>query len=348
MEDEVLRHQVFLERLKAGLTKDLVKAIKQVDREITKVLRTIEEPNLSELTRQKLESILSQLRKVQIQLLGAAIQKHLKELKRLASYEAQFEGKVLKRALRRIRVQVPKARLAYREALKRPLASTGELLEPFLKNWVSKEIAVVQNTVRKGYASGWTNQQLERAIRGTKKARYTDGVLGRAEKNANIIVRTSVQHVSSSARALTLAMNSDIVEKYKIVATLDDRTSAICRSLDGQVFELGKGPIPPLHPGCRSTMVAVLPEEFDFLQEGATRSSAQGYVERDLTYYEWLKRQPASFQDKVLGPTRGKLFRDGGLTVEEFRRLNLNRNFEPLTLEQMRELEPEAFKRAGL
>lgn len=348
MEDEVLRHQVFLERLKAGMTKDLVKSLKQVDREIAKVLRTIEEPNLSELSRQQLEAILAQLRKVQIQLLSAAIKSHLKQLKSLAGYEAQFEGKVLKRALRRIRVQVPKARLAYREALKRPLASTGELLETFLKDWTRKEIAVVQNTVRKGYANGWTNKQLERAIRGTKKSRYTDGVLGRAEKNANIIVRTSVQHVSSSARALTLAQNADIVQKYKIVATLDDRTSAICRSLDGQVFELGKGPMTPLHPGCRSTIVAVLSDEFDFLKEGATRSSAQGYVERDLTYYEWLKRQPASFQDKVLGPTRGKLFRDGGLTVEEFRRLNLGRNFEPLTLEQMRELEPEAFKKAGL
>jgi hypothetical protein len=94
--------------------------------------------------------------------------------------------------------------------------------------------------------------------------------------------------------------------------------------------------------------VAELDSRFDFLDEGATRSSATGYVDGDLSYYDWLKTQPTAFQDSAIGPTRGKLLRSGGLTAEEFARLNLGRNFEPLTLEAMRKLEPAAFERAGV
>ncbi|MFP3663054.1 hypothetical protein SB768_31970, partial [Burkholderia sp. SIMBA_043] len=58
--------------------------------------------------------------------------------------------------------------------------------------------------------------------------------------------------------------------------------------------------------------------------------------------------QPAAFQDATLGPVRGKLFRDGGLTAERFAALQLDKNFKPLTLDQLKELEPLAFERARL
>jgi len=49
-----------------------------------------------------------------------------------------------------------------------------------------------------------------------------------------------------------------------------------------------------------------------------------------------------------LGPVRGKLFRDGGLTAERFAALQLDKNFKPLALDQLKELEPLAFERARL
>ena len=73
-----------------------------------------------------------------------------------------------------------------------------------------------------------------------------------------------------------------------------------------------------------------------------------GEVGAQTTYYGWLKRQPAEVQDSIIGPQRGALLRNGGITTERFRELQLDRNFEPATLEKMRELEPAAFERAGL
>jgi hypothetical protein len=103
---------------------------------------------------------------------------------------------------------------------------------------------------------------------------------------------------------------------------------------------------------CRSVVTSVLSEEFDFLDEGATRASkgAEGgkQVDASLGYYDWLKKQPVSFQNAAIGNTRATLLRNGGLTSTEFARLSLGKNFKPLTLDEMRRLEPAVFERAGL
>lgn len=102
---------------------------------------------------------------------------------------------------------------------------------------------------------------------------------------------------------------------------------------------------------CRSTVVAVTRFSAVFA-ESATRASVGDagaqQVRADLSYYDWLRQQPAAFQDKAIGPVRAKLFREGGLSVERFAELQLDRNFSPLTLKKMKALEPLAFERAGI
>lgn len=105
---------------------------------------------------------------------------------------------------------------------------------------------------------------------------------------------------------------------------------------------------------CRSSVVAVLVDEFAALSEGRTRSERDpvtgevGKVSANQTYYGWLKDQPASVQDSIIGPSRGALLRNGGISSERFAELQLGKNFQPLTLSQMRELDPVAFEKAGL
>ncbi|MFB6349508.1 phosphoribosyltransferase [Moraxella sp. ZJ142] len=48
-----------------------------------------------------------------------------------------------------------------------------------------------------------------------------------------------------------------------------------------------------------------------------------------------------------MGKTRAKLFRDGGLAIEQFKQLQLDKNFTPLTLDEMRKLESGAFERVS-
>lgn len=151
--------------------------------------------------------------------------------------------------------------------------------------------------------------------------------------------------------------NSDIVTGYRWLSTLDNLTSDLCQALDHQEFELGDGPLPPAHPNCRSTIAPItktfreLGIDIDEMPAG-TRASVGpdggGQVSAKLSYFDWLKRQPASFIDEALGPTRSALFQKGGLSADEFARLGLSKNFQPLTIEQMREKAPLVFKRAGV
>jgi hypothetical protein len=90
----------------------------------------------------------------------------------------------------------------------------------------------------------------------------------------------------------------------------------------------------------------------DFLDKAGSQFArgpdGVSHVSPDLTYYGWLKTQSAKFQDSVIGPERGALLRNGGLSSGRFAELQLNKNFKPLTLNQMKELEPLAFEAAGI
>lgn len=139
------------------------------------------------------------------------------------------------------------------------------------------------------------------------------------------------------------------VDESFIVAGVVVHNSAVCRARDGKVYPLDSGPRPPAHPNCRSSTVPVLKSWKEMginLKEApeGTRSSMNGQVPADLTYQEWLKNQSADFQDDVLGVTKGKLFRNGGLSLDRF----VDRAGKELTLDQLMKREAEAWQKAGL
>ena len=115
-----------------------------------------------------------------------------------------------------------------------------------------------------------------------------------------------------------------MIDRYKYVATLDSRTSAICGRLDGQIFEMGKGPQPPQHFNCRSTIVPIIKDEFldrfgldqDDLSEGLQRPSKTGLSDRGKlipateNYAVWLSKQDVATQNKVFGIQKAQIYRN--------------------------------------
>lgn len=348
--DSTVRHAVYLERLKSGEVRQMVDFLQDVDREIRKKLLMRSE--IAAYKRDKLNRLLKEIDTLLTELYTKQADGLLDSLKELAEYEAGFEARNLNAVIGGVNFAVPSVRTVWSAATLDPMSvrgtAGGKLLEPFIRDWARGEVDAVTRRIRQGAFEGQTTAEIVRSIRGTKALRYKDGLLEVSRRHAQSVVRTAVQHVASAARFQTWDANADLLTGYRWVSTLDSRTTQQCRSLDGQKFKLGEGPRPPLHIGCRSTTVADLDDGLDFLDEGATRSSLTGPVDADLTYYQWLKRQPAAFQDSAIGPTRGKLLRAGGLSAERFSELQLDRNFQPLTLAEMRQLEPQAFARAGI
>lgn len=342
------RHQVFLERLKVSESRDFQAVFAKIDKATRDVLLALDVPDLGKLTKKQLTDVLTELRATNGDFLKVGIDELYSRLEDLAAYEAEFESRAINSISKEVDLTPATPEAAYKYSLSQPLSASGELLQPFIENWSAAETNRINNTIRRAWGEGWTVQETAQAIRGTKALGYSDGILATSRRNAQSIVRTSIQHVANTARMATWDENKDVIQGYRFVATLDSVTTEICRSLDGKVFNLGEGPVPPMHINCRSTTVAEVDPSLKFLDEGATRSAEFGPVPADQTYYEWLQEQSAEFQDIALGPTRGQLFRDGGLSVEKFAQLQLGKNFQPLTLDEMQQLEPAAFAKAGL
>jgi SPP1 gp7 family putative phage head morphogenesis protein len=159
-----------------------------------------------------------------------------------------------------------------------------------------------------------------------------------ADNQIMAVVRTSINQVANTASQQVYEANQDITKRYRYVATLDSRTSARCRALDGREFEYGRGPLPPQHFNCRSTTVPIIDSDILPPSTIATRASKSGQVPINQTYGEWLAKQPRSVQAEALGPSKvayfnrlankygptdamAKLVRDDGseLTLEQLR-----------------------------
>lgn len=344
LHDITVKFQVYLEQLKAGEIRKMDTTIRALDRVIVRAITELG----TEPSRKRLDKALSNLRAQMLDLTDAQAESYMKTLKSFSKYALEYDTSTVNLvAPPNAPAVTPAAAASWSATLAAPIQATGDLLEPFINTWGASTIKKVEGAIRVGFAQGLTTDEIVRKVRGTKANNFKDGILGGVTKReADAMVRTSLQHVSSQAQQLVMDDNDDIIEGYIWISTLDSRTTQQCRSLDGKFFKLGAGPQPPIHVNCRSTTIPKI-KGVDLLAN-TTRASKDGQVPADQNYYEWLKTMPKDFQTDVLGPTRAALFREGGLTAEQFARLNLDKNFEPLTLEEMRKKNPAAFKKAGV
>lgn len=79
------------------------------------------------------------------------------------------------------------------------------------------------------------------------------------------------------------------IKKYQILATLDSRTSDICREMNGEIYDVSDIEVgvnfPPFHPNCRTTTIAYFPpDEFDMMSD----EELENYLQ-NLDTLEWLK-----------------------------------------------------------
>lgn len=353
--NQSIRQQVLLERVKAGENTRIDAFLRQQDTRLREILTR---GSLTAVQRDRVEALLREVRTALEAMHRDYSEALLKRLDALGETVADIETRSLAAALEGVDIATPPTAAALRAAVTAaPLsvrgAGGGMLLEPFIAGWASASIERVEGVIRRGYFEGRTTEQIVRDVRGTKAANYRDGILEVSRRNARTVVHTTVQHVATTARVQTMQGNADVVKGYRWISTLDSRTSEQCMALDQREFEFGEGPVPPAHPNCRSTIVPVtktfrelgidLPE----VGEG-TRASVEGQVPASLSYFEWLKQQPAGFVEEALGAARAELFLKGGLSADEFATLQLGRNFQPLSIEEMRAKSPKVFERAGV
>lgn len=135
-------------------------------------------------------------------------------------------------------------------------------------------------------------------------------VTGRTDRETAEIIANKFQQGSSNARRLVrteacnLANQMEMesykecgIDKYRYVATLDLKTSKVCRKLDGKVFPVSEQQpgvnCPPMHPWCRSTTICVIDEMDMSNMKRRARDPVTGKtntVPADMTYKEWYDK----------------------------------------------------------
>lgn len=344
--DNALRHRVRLEGLSGNLSKavlaQLNKSFADVTDRLAERLVKIETTGFDagpQVTA-RLQYLLDDLESLITKAYGLAGADLVEELKRLATYEAEFTARRMP-AEAGVEWQMTMPAPAVLEAIVTVDPIAGSLMAEWTDDLSTATRNRLRQAIRSGVLEGQTTAEIVRAIKGTRAAGYTDGLLEISRRNAQTWVRTSVAMVSARARQITLEENADLVEGERWLSTLDGRTTPICRARDGKIYPVGEGPRPPAHPNCRSTTVFVLKGE---KAPNGQRASKNGPVDASLNYGGWLKTQPKEFVQEVLGPTRAKLFLDGRLTLDSF----VREDGQQFNLQELQEREKKAFKRAGI
>jgi SPP1 gp7 family putative phage head morphogenesis protein len=324
--DRAIRHQIFIQRYGTSLANRIIDELEKVQPDLVRILTErlmkIHERGFDSgpVTTRRLRRLFALIDETVALHNGAAYRQLTLELRQFSKQEGFWQaGLATAEAPTAVTVEMlmPSASLLNAVVTSDPFR--GKHLRTWFGDLTRKQKANIKATVNAGLIEGEGVEQIVRRIIGTRAQKYSDGILDATRAEARMVVRTAANHVSNASRAEVNKANEDIIKGEKIIATLDTRTSPICRVQDGKVYPVGKGPRPPFHPNCRSTVVPVLKSwkemGIDLKQAPkGTRAAMDGSVPEDVTYPQWLKKQNASTQREVLGATRYKKYKSGEIS----------------------------------
>lgn len=154
------------------------------------------------------------------------------------------------------------------------------------KIWGNKEklIKALDETVIKGFATGQSYDSLAKELAKKMDTSYS---------NAQRLIMTESARMDN--QALLDRYKEMGATKLEFVATLDMKTSEICRAMDGTIIEIDNAKIglnvPPLHPYCRSVIAPVVEDdegsETRMYRDPETGKSKKGKLK---TYKDYLEK----------------------------------------------------------
>ncbi|WP_237859397.1 minor capsid protein [Pseudomonas sp. PGPR81] len=164
-----------------------------------------------------------------------------------------------------------------------------------LKEWIGEQSLATTNAVKRAVRLGVVN--------GLPVSKIVDAVVSdpvnpfnASRRNVEILVRTAAAHVTANADVI--GFEEAGVEEYQLSAVLDTRTTLMCAALNGKKFKVSdpKRKVPPFHPGCRTTMIAMFDPDDEPVPD---------------TFDSFLRGLDEDDQVKILGPTRFRMWKKG-------------------------------------
>jgi len=345
LQDLLIAHQVGILRVANGTTRSVVKQMNETEDEfIVKILAALQ--GLGTITasnfirnQPKVERVIRDLSRERMKSWEETQTLINKEMVALALWEATWQNKAVKRALKEgteAGRKTPFREFLFPESAAERLVKRTPIRGKTLGTWTNllaeNDIGQVAETIRQGLKDSLPASEITDAIRGTPARDFEDGISSRLRDKVDGVVKTASVETTQSVREQVWVKNKKRISGVVWTAVLDTKTSEICRGLDAHVAPLfgmedtldPKLPRlnppdrrPPAHFRCRSMMSAIV----------------DGRLPRETTYEEWLLKQPKDVQKDVLGPRRFRMLDTGTL---DFKKLFDGPTGRPLTLKELK------------
>lgn len=292
IQDQIVTHQAYITRLGEGQGNQANAVIEETEEETLAATALALIAITSRPTKSNMERLAVLERKITgIRGKGfkAAETLNHEDMTRLANTESRWISRVLGNAGAKVGTLT-------KSQVKRITDLTifaGRLPSDWWKSALLDDINRIMLAVRNGVSNSLSVREIVRSISGTKTQA---GTMESTRNSVRSVARTITTGVSNSAQTETSKKNSRIT-RVQWVSVLDSRTSTICRGLSGKVWRIDEPhPELPAHASCRSSLT--------YLIDNNPKAE-------DLTYQQWLERQPDSVQRDILPKWQYEEFKDG-------------------------------------
>jgi len=332
--NNITRHQVYLEGLKAGYSAYFSQYLKNLERDVKALVLDLQDESIGDMTKKRLEAFRKAVQRAANRNIDHYLKMIDRELGKLEKsqekawvflYQNAPEVKPETKQAEAAPVDVPtkEPELPSETETKQWLDQKAKEEEkdhfipwllwlPWLATMKDDFSKKLQNAIIFANANNTSTKDFLKVLFGDKRT-GEKGIFDSIETAQKWTLGNIIQAISTNTQH---GIERLLFAKYRWVSVIDGRTSAICRMRNGMIFEYGKGPIPPAHPNCRSRIVPV------------SRGNA---VTTPTSYFEWLKNQNKITQAYILGKEKAQMLRDGKLKSSD---LLAFRNLRSLTLEQ--------------
>jgi hypothetical protein len=230
----------------------------------------------------------------------------------------------------------------------------GKTIEEWVRNTLSTPWEDFQEAVMAGMIQGRALDLTADQIAGEVK-----GITEKIRRDIYTLVRSYSLASGTAARHKVYDANRGMIEQYEWTATLEagSRSGAgtciRCMALDGQKWDKrGDAPTIPLHMNCRCVLVPItkdidipgfnwakeeaearkeLEEEYGEARPTKNRTGIPDYVKSNKKYSAWFADHKSGWQDRAVGPVRGKLLRSGKIKFKDL----IKKNGDLKTLEEL-------------
>lgn len=115
--------------------------------------------------------------------------------------------------------------------------------------------------------------------------------------NTKRLVRTEICRVQTAVNNIWCEEHN--IKHVMFMATLDSKTSAICQSYDGKVFEMNERniPEPPLHPNCRSCLVNMVDK--DWKPQKRIDNETKENINYE-SFKDWQEEKAAAINNEII------------------------------------------------